>query len=120
MFEVEAIGPMLVIVEDLRLGRASEVGEVAGVNHPKVLELAAVGERLQRELPDGLKHDEPRLTLVRFPSSDEAAADQRLESVDDVDTESAFTMSYRFHIVKGPPPSEDPEGAEERLELRIE
>ena len=99
VFEIEAIGPILVIDEDLRLGLSSKIGKVTGVNHSELLELAGVGESLESELSDGLEHDEPCLTLVRIPGSDEAAANQRLKAIDDIDTECAVGVGYRLYII---------------------
>ena len=120
MFEIESIGPVLVVVEDFWFGLSSKSGEVSGVNHSKVLKLAHVGERLQSELPDGLKHDEPRLSLADIQGFNETAPDQSLESVDDIDTESAVRVGYRLNIVQGLPASEDAEAAEEGLEFGIQ
>ena len=101
------------------LGAAS-VLDLPGASDWLVDTLAHVGERLQSELSDGLKHDEPRLSLANIQSSNETASDQSLESIDDIDTESAIRVGYPLNIVQGPPASEDAEAAEEGLEFRIQ
>ena len=107
--------------DQLGLGGLGELDVAAEVTVACVLELAALGEPLERVLANRLEHLEPRLALGALGLADEPVVDERGDAVQHLaELEPERRSGDGLGGLERGPADEDAEAREERLALVVE
>src|SRR5262249_2954269 len=99
------------------LGRLGELQVEAAVPTADRLAVAPRGQTLERVVTDGLEHPEARLVAARMLGREQAVAEERLDSLQDVEVGS---LCYRLCAPEREASHEDAEIREELLLPRVE